>query len=87
MLKQALKNDKNTIEQDTIELKKQIKLWQEKANLIQSQFNFNLPNYIIDEIINNESSKNYRNLHILINVAILNNKLSKKDGNILRSIY
>ena len=87
MLKQALKNDKNTIEQDTIELKKQIKLWQEKANLIRSQFNFNLPNYIIDEIINNESSKNYRNLHILINVAILNNKLSKKDGNILRSIY
>lgn len=75
------------IKNKTIRLQKQIKLWKEKAELIQSQFDFTLPNYIIDEIISKEHSKNYSNLHTLINATVINNKLTKENGNIIKKIY
>ena len=60
-------------------IQKQLTLWNKKSKLIQSQFNFKLPKYIIDEIIRNEKTKLYYNLHSLINLAIISNKLSTKN--------
>ncbi len=60
-------------------IQKQLNLWNKKSKLIQSQFNFKLPKYIIDEIIRNEKTKLYYNLHSLINLAIISNKLSTKN--------
>lgn len=87
MFEKTIKSNLSNTKQNLLELKKQIEIWNKKANTIQSQFDFIIPNYIIDEIINNEYSKNYSNLHFLINAAVINNKLTKSDGNILKKFY
>ena len=87
MFKKNVKIDLHELDQNISELKKQIEIWNKKATFIQSQFDFIIPNYIIDEIISNEYSKNYSNLHYLINAAVVNKKLTKKNGNILKKLY
>ena len=87
MFEKNIKRNLSNIDQNILELKKQIEIWNKKAAIIQSQFNFSIPNYIIDEIISNEYSKNYSNLHFLINAAVINHKLTKNNGNILKEFY
>ncbi len=59
---------------------------QEKKN-IQSKFDFNIPDYLIDEIIESHSNKIYNNLQYLINCAIINGKISKENGYMLKKVY
>ncbi len=87
MFENNINSNLSNIEQHISELKKQIELWNKKATFIQSQFDFIIPNYIIDEIISNEYSKNYSNLHYLINAAVINKRLTKNNGNILKELY
>lgn len=61
--------------------------WNQKANEIQSKFDFILPNYIIDEIIENEENKAYFNLYCLINCAVINGTISKDNEKILKQVY
>ena len=69
------------------ELQKKVLEWNQKAKIIQAKFNFVLPNYIIDEIIEKESHKNYSNLHCLINCAVVSGRLSKDNGLIIKQVY
>lgn len=78
-----LENSQN----DLIKLQNDISNWERKAEIIQSKFNFRLPDYIIDEIIKNDTSKNYINLHYLINCALVNDKISENDANLLKQVY
>lgn len=80
-----LKNKKAKLE----ELQKQISDWNLKASKIQSKFDFPLPNYIIDEIIDsqNKQYKNYINLYNLINLAVITGNLSEDNGKIIKQIY
>ena len=87
MFENNINSNLSNIEQHISELKKQIELWNKKATFIQSQFDFIITNYIIDEIISNEYSKNYSNLHYLINAAVINKRLTKNNGNILKELY
>ena len=87
MFENNINSNLSNLEQHISELKKQIELWNKKATFIQSQFDFIIPNYIIDEIISNEYSKNYSNLHYLINAAVVNKRLTKNNGNILKELY
>lgn len=68
-------------------LQLEIMEWTDKASIIQSKFNFTLPDYILNEIIENDKSKNYINLHYLINCAVVNQRLSKDNGNIIKQMY
>lgn len=80
----------DTSEDSNVELDRlqnNISNWEQKANIIKSQFNFHLPDYIVDEIIQNEGSKNYINLHYLINCALVNNKISESNANLLKQVY
>lgn len=61
--------------------------WNQKAKEIQSKFDFILPNYIIDEIIENEQKKTYFNLYCLINCAVINGTISESNKKILKQIY
>ncbi|MCI8345193.1 MAG: hypothetical protein HFJ42_04410 [Clostridia bacterium] len=61
--------------------------WNQKAKEIQSKFDFILPNYIIDEIIENEEKKTYFNLYCLINCAVINGMISKKNEKMLKQVY
>lgn len=72
---------------ELIELQAKILKWNEMAIKIQSKFDFVLPNYIIDEILKNEEKKDYNNLHYLINCAVINGRISKNAGKIIKKFY
>ena len=48
---------------------------------IQIEYGFSIPDYIIDEIINN---KDYDNLVSLLNLAVINKRLSKQQAKIIK---
>ena len=73
-------------QKEIVDLKNRIAQWKEKAKKIQSSFDFLLPNYIIDEIIEkgNSIKQNYQNLYCLINCAVINGRITKENGITLR---
>ena len=48
---------------------------------IEFEYGFHIPDYVIDEIINNND---YENLCLLINMAVISKRLSVKQGNIIK---
>lgn len=82
-------NKSNLKKEKLEELQKRISDWNLKASKIQSNFDFVLPNYIIDEIIDsqNKQYKNYINLYNLINLAVITGSLSEDNGKIIKQIY
>ena len=65
----------------------QIKTKNLQNEFIQSKFDFIIPDYLIDEIIESNRSKFYVNLRHLINCAIINGRISKENGTILKMFY
>ena len=45
-------------------------------------FNFEIPNYVIDDIIMEE---NYSHFCLLLNLAVINKRISKNNANILKN--
>ena len=85
------------IEEDIKELetrKEEIKLlndkiatWNAKADKIRKQFDFFIPNYLIDEIIEKEIEKNYSNLHCLCNMAFICGRITKEESQMIKKVY
>lgn len=48
---------------------------------LEREYGFEIPNYIVDEIINNHD---YQNLCSLLNLAVSNKKISKKNAKIIK---
>ena len=74
---------------EIIALQNRIREWKEKAKIIQSQFDFYVPEYVMDEIIEKGDSiyHNYDNLYCLINCAVLNKRISPKNANKIKEPY
>lgn len=75
--------------EEIITLQNRIREWKENAKIIQSLFDFYIPEYVMDEIIEKGDSiyHNYDNLYCLINCAVLNGRISKENGITLKHIY
>lgn len=87
-----LKNDKylNLLKTKQIEidaLQKEINLFKEKKSILQKKFNFIIPDYIVDEIIESDKNNLYINLNLLINCAIMNGQISNENGDLLKKAY
>lgn len=98
MLKKVLKKIKtkqksldysqiSKIQIETKNLQNKLDKFDKEKEIIQNQFNFIIPDYLIDEIIESNTTKIYRNLNCLINCAIINGTLSKENGSILKQAY
>lgn len=61
----------------------EIDIFNENKKNIQSQFSFEIPDYLIDDIVD----KNFDSLYCLINCAIVNGHLSKENAKKLKSVY
>lgn len=72
------------VEVENMLLKKEIQRFKNLKKKIEYQYGFNIPNYIIDEIINNN---NYDNLCSLVNLAVIQNRLTKEEGIIIKHKY
>lgn len=55
-----------------------------KIDNIQKKYDFNIPKYVLDEIVNNNDKDN---LNEIINLAVMNRRLSKTNANILKNDY
>lgn len=68
-------------------LKKSLEIWNEKQKEIQANFDFIVPNYIIDEIIYLEPSKDYSKLHSLLLLAVYNRRISMEEAVKIEQVY
>lgn len=88
MLKYMLQNDEVEYTQENLkEIQSTINNWNKKFKKIQSNFSFKLPNYIVDEIIDNEDSNDFSNLHYLINCAVINGRITENHGKMIKQAY
>lgn len=77
-------NKMSKVEVENMLLTEEIDRFKISKEKIEYQYGFNIPNYIIDEIINNN---NYDNLCALVNLAVLQNRLTKEQGIIIKYKY
>lgn len=76
------KNNYNELNQQLIE---DLKKLQSKMKQIQDEFDFVIPDYILQEIVQKEKRYIKENINALINLAKLNNRLSINQARILKS--
>lgn len=77
----------NTTSSVKVEVPNEVKIWNEKASNIQSRFDFAIPNYILDEIIEQENNICKDNLYFLINCAVMNNRITLENAKKIREVY
>lgn len=73
--------DYSILEQKKIQMNKKLNDMELLKQKLEEHFKFNIPTYIIADIIENED---YRHFCLMINVAVINSKLTEKQGIILK---
>lgn len=58
-----------------------------KCKDIQKKFDFTIPDYVLEEIVLTRNKKEKVNLCLMINIAVLNNKLTKGQARKLKKSY
>lgn len=75
-------NDK----QNVVERIKEIEIWnkefEELKEKLENYFNFEIADYIVNDILESET---YNHVCLMINLAIVNNRISLKNGTTLKS--
>lgn len=66
----------------TEKMKEQIEKINKMTNKLKEYFNFEIPRYVIDEILDNGE---YNNICSLINLAVVNERLTKNEGECFKS--
>ena len=54
---------------------------------IQKNFEFAIPNYVLEEIVDNQNKQQKLNLIAIINLATINNRLTREQANRLKDTY
>lgn len=58
-----------------------------KCKDIQKKFEFTIPDYVLEEIVLTRNKEEKVNLCLMINIAVLNNKLTKGQARKIKNIY
>lgn len=69
------------------DLQSQLNFFNSEKNKLQSQFDFIVPDYIIDEILETYKQDFFTNLNALINCAVVSGELSKENAIALKECY
>lgn len=77
----------NTTPSFQVKVPDEVKSWNKKASEIQARFDFAIPNYILDEIIEQGDSTYKDNLYYLINCAVMNNRITIENAKKIREVY
>lgn len=77
----------STTSSGQVKVPEEVTIWNKKASEIQSRFDFVIPNYILDEIIEQENSSYKDNLYYLINCAVMNNRITIENAKKIREVY
>ncbi|HJJ18555.1 MAG TPA: hypothetical protein OIM61_04720 [Clostridiaceae bacterium] len=78
-------NMENLLEKEEIDriLKIESKI-EKRGKEIQKKYNFEIPDYVLHEIVEKEGENSSNNIIALINLAKVNNRLLPEDADILR---
>ena len=78
-------NMENLVENEEIDriLKIESKI-EKRGKEIQKKYNFEIPDYVLHEIVEKEGESSSNNIIALINLAKVNNRLLPEDADILR---
>lgn len=68
-------------------LKEYIECMENKRKEIQDKFSFEIPTYILDEIIESAGRHREDNINCLINAAIINDRISEEDAYFLKNEF
>ena len=69
------------------ELQNSLNEWNIKTDKIKSNFDFTIPNYILDEIIEQQYCHNRDNLYALINCAVINGNITLENAKRIKEMY
>lgn len=79
-------NREDIVEKNRV-LKEKIAQLEIERKKIQDNFDFKVPVYILDEIIEADEKYNVENINFLINLAKINNRISEEDAMILKNEF
>ena len=68
-------------EKEIKKMEQKLELYKKIREKLSSYFDFIIPDYVISDFIDNED---YHHFCLMVNMAVLNNRLSKEDGNTLK---
>ena len=54
---------------------------------IQKKFNFIIPDYVLEEIVLTRNKLDKLNLNLMINLAVINNRLTKRQAKMLKNEF
>lgn len=54
---------------------------------IQKKYNFTIPDYILEEIVTTRNKLDRLNIQLMINMAVINNRLTKGQARMLKKEY
>ena len=89
MLKQNNEQSNDTLSNQTrlSNIQKNFSNYIDNFKKIESSFDFKIPSYLIDEIIECNEDDDFDNLNYMINCAVVNGSLSKENSKILKKTY
>ena len=68
-------------EKEIKEMEQKLESYKKIREKLSSYFDFIIPDYVISDFIDNE---NYHHFCLMVNIAVINNRLSKENGNTLK---
>lgn len=69
------------IKKRKIQLEKRVQKSKSIKDILEKHFKFEIPNYIIDDIVENET---YKHINLIINLATVNERLSNRNAEKLK---
>lgn len=79
--------NRENIEEKNRILKQKIELLERERKKIQDNFEFKIPKYVLDEIIESKGRILKDNLNAIINLAKVNDRLTLEEADILKKQY
>ncbi len=79
--------NRSDIEEKNGILKQKIEQLEVQREKIQNRFNFKIPVYVLDEIVESNDRVIKDNLNAIINLARVNDRISLKEAEILKEHY
>lgn len=62
-----------------------LKVIKEKGALVQEKYNFEIPDYVLQEIVRDRIDKN--KIRLFINLAVENNRITREEGEQLKNDF
>lgn len=82
-----MKIEKESLYEQNKILLKRIETTKKKEMEIQEKFKFIIPDYVLNEIAESDGRNRIKNINALINLAVLNKRITKENAETLKEVF